>query len=257
MATGSAQDQADTALLHGNVAVSGGEGGGGGTRIAVEAGGGGRETKADELVRNPSDGGGGGRTAASAAGPPVDDCCPICFGDFSVACKANCGHWYCGGCILQFWNYSAAARPCKCPMCSSSITKLTPEASLLNQPEQGVKEVLRDVERYNRLYVGGARGLVQKVRESPLFFKRIVMRMMDPDRPEYFLQEARLLAMIMSIVYAFSPFDFIPTGGAGVVRLFDHAAIIIVLGLRLIGLYRRRRLHQRVRHMAAAQPLGE
>ncbi|CAI0557019.1 unnamed protein product [Linum tenue] len=249
MATGSAQDQADTALLHGNVAVPGGEAGGGGTRIAVEAGGGGRETKADEFVRNPSDGGG--------AGPPVDDCCPICFGDFSVACKANCGHWYCGGCILQFWNYSAASRPCKCPMCSSSITKLTPEASLLNQPEQGVKEVLRDVERYNRLYVGGARGLVQKVRESPLFFKRIVMRMMDPDRPEYFLQEARLLAMIMSIVYAFSPFDFIPTGGAGVVRLFDHAAIIIVLGLRLIGLYRRRRLHQRVRHMAAAQPLGE
>ncbi|CAI0557018.1 unnamed protein product [Linum tenue] len=195
MATGSAQDQADTALLHGNVAVPGGEAGGGGTRIAVEAGGGGRETKADEFVRNPSDGGGGGgRTAASAAGPPVDDCCPICFGDFSVACKANCGHWYCGGCILQFWNYSAASRPCKCPMCSSSITKLTPEASLLNQPEQGVKEVLRDVERYNRLYVGGARGLVQKVRESPLFFKRIVMRMMDPDRPEYFLQEARLLA---------------------------------------------------------------
>ncbi|CAI0447047.1 unnamed protein product [Linum tenue] len=254
MATCSSQDQVDSAVLHANVAVSGGEGVGSGTRIGVDAegGGGGGEAKADVFVRNPSDG--PGRTAAAAAGPPVDDCCPICFGDFSVACKANCGHWYCGGCILQFWNYSAASRPCKCPMCSSSITKLTPEASLLNQREQEVKDVLRGVERYNRLYVGGARGLVQKVRESPLFIKRIVQRVMDPDRPEYFLQEARLLAMIMSILYAFSPFDFIPTGGAGVVRLFDHVAIIIVLGLKLIGLYHRRRLHQRVRQMAAQPP---
>ncbi|GFY90726.1 hypothetical protein Acr_07g0009230 [Actinidia rufa] len=28
--------------------------------------------------------------------PPDDDCCPICFGDFDVPCKTNCGHWYCG-----------------------------------------------------------------------------------------------------------------------------------------------------------------
>ena len=33
-------------------------------------------------------------------GPPLDDCCPICFGAFSVPCKGPCGHWYCG--MLQF-----------------------------------------------------------------------------------------------------------------------------------------------------------
>ncbi|CAN1307319.1 E3 ubiquitin-protein ligase RNF170 [Linum perenne] len=228
-----------------------------GDRIAVDAEEDeGEDAEADEVARNPSDGGFGG--GGGGGGPPVDDCCPICFGEFAVACKANCGHWYCGGCILQFWNYSAASRPCKCPMCSASITNLDPEASLLNRQEKEVTEVLREVQRYNRLYVGGARGLVQKVRESPLFIKRIVIRMMDPDRPEYFLQEARLLAMIMSALYAFSPFDFIPINGAGVVRLFDHLAIIIVLGLRLIGLYRQRRLNQRVRQMAAAdQHLAE
>lgn len=34
--------------------------------------------------------------------PPVDDCCPICFGDFIVPCKADCGHWYCGNLFLLF-----------------------------------------------------------------------------------------------------------------------------------------------------------
>lgn len=28
--------------------------------------------------------------------PPDDDVCAICFGDFSVPCKTNCGHWFCG-----------------------------------------------------------------------------------------------------------------------------------------------------------------
>lgn len=36
--------------------------------------------------------------------PPGDDCCPICFGDFSIPCKTNCGHWFCGT-LLQSFTY--------------------------------------------------------------------------------------------------------------------------------------------------------
>lgn len=28
--------------------------------------------------------------------PPEDDVCPICFCSFTVPCRGNCGHWYCG-----------------------------------------------------------------------------------------------------------------------------------------------------------------
>lgn len=66
-----------------------------------------------------------------------------------------------GSCILQYWNYSAASKPCKCPMCATGITKLTPEASLHSLQEQETTKVLGNVHRYNRLFVGGARGLVQ------------------------------------------------------------------------------------------------
>lgn len=27
---------------------------------------------------------------------PEDDHCPICFGDFTIPCRTNCGHWFCG-----------------------------------------------------------------------------------------------------------------------------------------------------------------
>ncbi|CAK7329819.1 unnamed protein product [Dovyalis caffra] len=127
-------------------------------------------------------------------GPPHDDCCPICFGTFDVPCKANCGHWFCGSCILQYWKYSGPTRGCKCPMCSSRISNLTPEASLHDQQEQEVTKVLEDVRRYNCIFVGGVRGLVRKVQVVPFLFKRMLEEMMDPDGRNFFLYE-RLMRM--------------------------------------------------------------
>ncbi|KAK4848627.1 hypothetical protein QYF36_015283 [Acer negundo] len=167
---------------------------------------------------------GKGDTVKDNDAPPVDDCCPICFGDFTVPCKADCGHWYCANCIMQ---------------------------------EREVTDVLKDIVRYNLLFVGGARGLVQKVRELPLFIKRMFGEMMDPDRNDAYLHEMRLFAMILSTLYAATPFNFIPTGSLGIVRVFDYTAISLVIILRLVGMYRRRRLTQRVRQLAAAQPLDE
>lgn len=62
-----------------------------------------------------------------------------------------------GDCILQYWNHGAALKPCKCPMCSQPITRLIPEASFDHC--QNV-EVLQNVQKYNRIFVGGTYGLI-------------------------------------------------------------------------------------------------
>ncbi|MBA0849140.1 hypothetical protein Goshw_012049 [Gossypium schwendimanii] len=89
-----------------------------------------------------------------------------------------------------------------------------------------------------------------------------------------------LVAMLLSIIYRATPLDFIPTanalwyvyasqlyklmfffsrfaGGIGIGRVFDCSAIILILILRLVGIYRRRRLMQRVRRLAAMELLQE
>ncbi|PPD69580.1 hypothetical protein GOBAR_DD33541 [Gossypium barbadense] len=176
--------------------------------------------------------------------PPDDDCCPICFGPFTVPCRSNCGHWYCGSCILQFWNYSSASKPCGCPMCTCMIVNLMPEASLEQQPQnQEVAEVLKSVRRYNLLFLGGACGFIQKVRELPFFIKRIFQGLMDPDTNDTYIAEIRLFAVKFR--------------GIGIGRVFDCSAIILILILRLVGIYRRRRLMQRVRRLAAMELLQE
>lgn len=65
-----------------------------------------------------------------------------------------------GNCILQLWMYRGALRACKCPTCTCSITKLTPETSLFIRQEKEVVDLLKGIQRYNRLYVGGLNGLL-------------------------------------------------------------------------------------------------
>ncbi|GKB25803.1 E3 ubiquitin protein ligase RNF170-like protein isoform X1 [Tanacetum coccineum] len=131
--------------------------------------------------------------------PPDDDCCPICFDIFTIACKTNCGHW-------------TALQKCNCPICARPISKLTPEASLLIMREVEVVEVLKNVQRYNRLFQGGVNGVIRKFFEVPNVFKRMLCGLMDPDRFRGNYYAMRSFALLMSCMYNISSFDFIPTG---------------------------------------------
>ncbi|XP_074330641.1 uncharacterized protein LOC141667899 isoform X2 [Apium graveolens] len=161
---------------------------------------------------------GSGGEVKKRESPPDDDVCAICFGDFSVPCRTNCGHWFCGSCIMQFWHYKATIKRCKCPICSRLISALTPEACLLGRQEKEVLDVLQNVHRYNCLFQGGFSGLLQ---------------------------------LILGLLYNISPFNFIPTGGYTAHRLFELCAILVVVVLCFIGLCCRAISRRRLRHLVA------
>ncbi|KAG6398670.1 hypothetical protein SASPL_140137 [Salvia splendens] len=181
--------------------------------------------------------------------PPSDDVCPICFGNFVVPCRAPCGHWYCGSCILQYWNFSAALQPCKCPMCSQRITKLIPEASLYQRRQSEISKVLRSVGDYNRLFMGGISGFVLKFLAIPLYIKRTFREMLNPDRPGIYLHEMRIIAMFLGLIYSFAPFDFLRIGRGNIIDLFDYSAFALSFILYLVGLYLRWKRERNIREL--------
>ncbi|XP_073124073.1 uncharacterized protein [Henckelia pumila] len=197
-----------------------------------------------------SSGDGGGNKRVLMETPPSDDVCPICFGSFDVPCRAPCGHWFCGGCILQYWNFSSALLQCKCPMCSQHIPKLMPEASLYCRTEAEVRKVLTDVGHYNRLFVGGISGIVLKPIAIPLYIKRMCRDLLNPDRPGLHLHEFRLIAMFLGIIYTFGPFDFLHLGHRRIIDLLDYSAFALSFIFYLVGLYLRRRRMRNVRELA-------
>ncbi|XP_059653511.1 uncharacterized protein LOC132300458 isoform X2 [Cornus florida] len=125
--------------------------------------------------------------------PPSDGSCPICLGPlgaFSIPSRTQCGHWYCAGCILRWWN--DGSKPCKCPLCSRPISKLTTVTSMHHQQEEGVTKALENIRKYNRLF-GPKKGLV-----LPLIIKRIF----------HHLHKLCFVAISLAALYSFCSFDF-------------------------------------------------
>jgi len=61
------------------------------------------------------------------------DCC-ICLGETQMAVETNCGHIYCGQCILEVWRRSASFSPTPCPYCRTvgQLTYLLRIAKIIN-----------------------------------------------------------------------------------------------------------------------------
>ncbi|XP_074275013.1 uncharacterized protein LOC141599036 isoform X2 [Silene latifolia] len=187
--------------------------------------------------------------------PPNDDVCPVCFGDFTIPCRTSCGHWFCGSCILQVWNHGSPFQPCKCPMCCSHIKSLTPLASTNHYNEDGAEATLKTIEKYNHLFVGGIRGIIPKLRETPLLAKRMFRDMTDPDQAySNQFHKWRCFAVVLALLYMISPFNFIPPD-VNIIQVCNCFAFLVVGFLKLHGVYTRRRSAQRARQMAARPPV--
>lgn len=56
------------------------------------------------------------------------DVCPICLSQLERPVRISCGHAYCAGCIMRYFEYIMKKGKCECPMCKATIS----EANLLN-----------------------------------------------------------------------------------------------------------------------------
>ncbi|PHT30789.1 hypothetical protein CQW23_29622 [Capsicum baccatum] len=184
---------------------------------------------------------------------PEDDHCPICFGDFTIPCRTNCGHWFCATCILQLWNYRSTVQRCKCPICCQLISKLVHEDSLLLQEEEDAR-LLRDIQRYNHLYLGG---VFLKFAALPLLMQKVfgslMSKLIDPDHVKLNCYIMRLFALLLSWIYSSCNFEFVPTGRLGIWRVLDICAIAMVAIFYFAGLFHRWVLRRHVRFLAVRQ----
>ena len=106
------------------------------------------------------------------------DCC-ICLGEAQFAVETNCGHIYCGDCILEVWRRSASLSAMPCPYCRQRITILLPYFSTdeKNTAEPSELEtrtaVLSQVYNYNRRFSGEPRTLMEQLVDLPVLLRHL------------------------------------------------------------------------------------
>ncbi|XP_073654650.1 E3 ubiquitin-protein ligase RNF170 isoform X3 [Tursiops truncatus] len=86
----------------------------------------------------------------------TDMYCPICLHQASLPVETNCGHLFCGTCIVAYWRYGSWLGAISCPICRQTVTLLLTVFGENDQSQDAVS-LHQDINDYNRRFSGQPR----------------------------------------------------------------------------------------------------
>ena len=171
-----------------------------------------------------------------AEGPHTDNC-PICLEIFSYPVQTNCGHLFCGSCVLACWDHTSwLLNPMPCPMCRQTITLifLNFNGSEAENVMQERPHLVDKIGSYNRRFSGAPRPWIDYIYDIPT-----LIRQMWSDTGLDLLMRCRIYAYFgLAIVYVVIPMDILPESVFGIVGMIDDIVVIVIIALYLTSTYR-------------------
>lgn len=146
--------------------------------------------------------------------------------------RTNCGHAFCGSCILAYWQRACRPAAVTCPCCRRLV-------NLLHYAGEREPAVRTLVNNYNRRYSGAPRSLLDSLRDVPTLVRLAVTDV----RTGALLITSGVglhvcLAVLGAALYLLSPLDVIPEAAFGVLGLLDDCLIIAIALLFIAHIYR-------------------
>ena len=172
--------------------------------------------------------------------PGEDEQCPICLDQLTLAIETNCGHIFCGSCIIAYWDSGTWFRGMNCPVCRQEVSLLLPISPMV-EDEQVTEEARQSVARiheYNRRFSGEPRTLLENIQDAPVLFRHLLRELFTVDGLVMVFRFRIILYLLLALIYIISPLDLIPEAVAGVFGFFDDIIVLLVVIIYVTVLYR-------------------
>ncbi|XP_056146814.1 E3 ubiquitin-protein ligase RNF170 isoform X2 [Lampris incognitus] len=174
----------------------------------------------------------------------TDMSCPVCLQQAVLPVETNCGHLFCGSCIILYWRYGTWLGAINCPICRQMVTLLFPLFHEQTSPQSVQEEearpqfILREINDYNRRFSGQPRSLMDRLRDVPTLLRHAFREMFSVggllERPGIQI----LLCLVGAFTYLASPLDFLPEALFGLLGFMDDLLVILLLFFHISVMYR-------------------
>lgn len=171
--------------------------------------------------------------------------CPICLGDARFAIETNCGHLFCGQCMVTYWRHGTWLGAVRCPVCRQQVTILLQCFTLAEQNSMEDEDIrdrnalMFDVHNYNRRFSGEPRPLIDYIRDLPTLLRHLWNEFFSVGGLMYMFRIRIILCFIAACMYLISPLDIIPEAIFGILGLFDDMFVFLLLAIYISIIYRR------------------
>ncbi|XP_030050337.1 E3 ubiquitin-protein ligase RNF170 isoform X2 [Microcaecilia unicolor] len=167
----------------------------------------------------------------------TDMSCPVCLQQATLPVETNCGHLFCGPCIIAYWRYGSWLGAISCPICRQTITLLFPLFGEENQQPEAV-QVLQYVLDYNRRFSGQPRSIMERIMDLPTLLRHAFREMFSVGGLFWMFRIRIVLCLIGALLYLASPLDFIPEALFGILGFLDDFFVIFLLLIYISIMYR-------------------
>lgn len=166
--------------------------------------------------------------------------CPICLGEATFAVDTNCGHQYCGNCIITYWHHQNWLGAVPCPSCRTQVTLLLPNLTELEVADRS-EEALRiqhDLNDYNRRFSGEPRPFIDYLRDLPTLLRHAWNEFFTVGGLIMMFRIRIVVCVIAAFIYFISPLDIIPEAAFGILGFLDDVFIFLLLAIYISIIYR-------------------
>lgn len=180
--------------------------------------------------------------------PIPDGVCSICLEEISPASlviETNCGHYFCGACILSYYNSRRSVigqTDFRCPYCRSPINILLAAGGWwysdnVQNAESG--NIRRAILNFNRRQ-SSVISYTQILRDSPFLLRRLYEQLQTNPRVVFsLLLNMRIISSILlTFIYTISPIDLIPELFFGFFGLIDDICVFIFAFTFFLSMFR-------------------
>lgn len=174
-----------------------------------------------------------------------DTHCPICLGDARFAIETNCGHMFCGQCMLMYWQHGSWLGAVRCPVCRQQVTLMLhcyTEAEQNSVELEDVEErtlLDNEINHYNRRFSGEPRPWLDYIRDLPMLLRHLWNEFFSVGGLMYMFRIRIILCFFAACMYLISPLDIIPEAIFGILGLFDDIFVVLLLTIYVSIIYRR------------------
>ncbi|KAJ4919309.1 hypothetical protein JOQ06_025878 [Pogonophryne albipinna] len=158
--------------------------------------------------------------------------------------ETNCGHLFCGSCIIAYWRYGTWLGAIHCPICRQMVTLLFPlfhENAAPQRVQDGEAEpqlILRDLNDYNRRFSGQPRSYMDRLRDVPTLLRHAFREMFSMGGLFWMFRIRIILCLVGALTYLVSPLDIIPEALFGLLGFMDDFFVILLLFVYISIMYR-------------------
>ncbi|MEE6509202.1 hypothetical protein FKM82_024922, partial [Ascaphus truei] len=174
-----------------------------------------------------------------------DMSCPVCLQQATFPVETNCGHLFCGPCIMAYWRYGSWLGAISCPICRQTVTLLFPMFE--ENQQQDALEVFQEVNGYNRRFSGQPRSLMERIMDLPTLLRHAFREMFSVGGLFWMFRIRIALCLLGAFFYLVSPLDIIPEALFGILGFLDDFFVLFLLLIYISIMYREvvtQRLHR-------------